>query len=124
MRQMTELEFVEACNRYGHSWSSRFEVSWTTGGTYGNCWNDQLMPVSPSAPEELTSLDDFLTEYFPNITFMQYRNIINAVDTTETREGDYYGGCIYGICKTLSFGNLQDKLERLGLLEIITADVE
>lgn len=121
MRILSEQEFVAACNEHASSWDKSFQVSWSTGGTYGSCWSDTLTTASPDAPQELVCLDNFLAEYFPDISFMQYRSIINSVETTETRDGDYYGGCIYGIKKTLSYGDLLAKLETMKLVEIITA---
>lgn len=119
MKTMTNQEFIAACNEYGISWNNNFEVSWNTGGTYGNCWNDTVMQCSPEAPKELTCLDGFLTEHFSDISYMQFRNISNAVETTETSNGDYYGGCVYGVEKKLSYGDLQEKLVSMNLLSII-----
>lgn len=118
MKKMTEKEFTEACNGYGQSWSNCFMVKWCTGGTSGSCWGPELMSVSPDAPEELTSLDDFLSDYFPEITFMQYKKISNAVSTDTASEGDYYGGTTHSVKKIMYYSTLQELLVNMNLLEI------
>lgn len=123
MKKMTASEYEEACNEFGYSWDKSFSCSWSTGGNRCDCWGGNY-PVSPDAPEELTNLDSFLGKYFPQISFMQYKNIANKVNTTETSDSDWYGGCTYGVKKEITYDDLQTALEDAGLLLIIDANVE
>lgn len=118
MKKMTKADFIEACNEYGSSWYNAFSVSWSTGGSWCDCYGGSGT-VSPEAPQELTMLDEFIMKYFPTITFMEGRMIFGAVETKETSCGDYYGGCTYGIQKEITYDTLIKVLERLELLEII-----
>lgn len=70
---------------------------WCMGGTYGNCWNDHLSPVSPEEPLEFEELDDLLEKIAPNVTFLHYKKIRSqCVKTEESYDHDYYGGgCSY-----------------------------
>lgn len=123
MKKMTAQEFEEACNEFGYSWDKSFSVEWTTGGNRCDCWGGNY-PVTPQAPEELHSLDRFLTKYFPTISFMQYKGISMYVESKETYDCDYYGGRSYGVKKEITYANLQKALEDLDLLLIVDANVE
>ncbi|MEK6829085.1 MAG: hypothetical protein AABY15_03080 [Nanoarchaeota archaeon] len=70
--------------------------SWCLGGTWGG-YDGSTGTVSPSAaPEGFRELDDLLEEVAPNITFLQYKKIMNeCVSNNEYSDGDYYGGRTY-----------------------------
>lgn len=121
MKKMTTQEFNDACNEFGHSWDNAFVASWSTGGTHNDCWGGSY-PITPEAPQELKSLDRFLTKYFPAISFMQYKAISNFVNNETTQDSDYYGGCTYGVKISITYDNLMDSLQSLDLLLIIDED--
>lgn len=92
-------------NRYGMSYKQAQKkskdtrpyicVQWSTGGMGGgSCWNDdEPSPYTNSdPPEELTELDTILENICPNITFLQYKNIVNkVVEHSNWTEYEYYG---------------------------------
>ena len=120
MIKMTEDEFNAACDEAGgYSRLKTFRSRWSTGGTFGNCWNDNLSSFGGSDPEPLKDHWEFLEKYFPNITFIQGRKIEALVERYSDSEGDYYGGRENFIVESLSYKHLMDELIAMGLLEII-----
>ena len=71
----------------------RIGVSWSMGGTSGNCWDDHLSEISGEIEPEFTIIDSILEHYCPNISFIQYKSMSNKLLHRESNsEGDYYGG--------------------------------
>lgn len=83
-----------------------FEASWSLGGTSGNCYDDKLSHVSADPEGELDSLDDFLMEYYPNTSFLQYKIITRAINRKVQSHSDYYGGSTETAVKSLSYTDL------------------
>jgi hypothetical protein len=94
-----------------------FRVTWCLGGTYGNCWNDNVGTVSTDIEPSMKELDDFLMKSYPNTSFMQYKKIESIIDKSVRNESDYYGGRTQEGEKTVSFNALQDVLVSIGLEE-------
>lgn len=87
--------------------------TWCLGGYSKNCWGDQHQVSAGTQPVSFVELDNFLAENYPNITFMQYKKIMNDCVTTETTgDSDYYGGYVeYGYFECnlrLLYQTLQD----------------
>lgn len=79
-------------SKYG-GWEGKIvSESWCGGGTWANCWGGEgTVPGEPA--KEFDTLDEILEEYCPNITFIQYKNLVRECTSIEDwREGDYYGG--------------------------------
>lgn len=76
--------------------------TWCTGGSSGNCWNDNMYRVESSPQPEFDELDAVLEEKIPGLTFLQYKSILREAVEIETKDiPDYYGGCVgyaYYIC--------------------------
>lgn len=69
--------------------------SWSNGGSWGNCWGDEGT-ISPDEPKEFDILDDILQEVFPEITYLQYKELNKKyIEIEEWSENDYYGGTEY-----------------------------
>lgn len=109
--RMSQDEFNAIC-------PSQFSVDWSGGGTYGNCYNDQMFSVAGSDPETLTAHLDFLEQYFPNCTVAAVRAIQRATVTDSDIERDYYGGSITRYYVRISREKMQEILEEHGILEI------
>ena len=77
----------------GDSFKGFHSDSWRVGGLRGgNCWGGVAdEPVEADEEAEFTQLDSFLEEYFPNITFLQYKKLLPLVKTEEFSVGEYYG---------------------------------
>lgn len=70
-----------------------YSESWSGGGTWGNCWGGEGT-IDADSPKEFIQFDKLLEKLCPKISFLQYKRLYNAcVDTCESREYDYYGGC-------------------------------
>ena len=69
---------------------------WTTGGEYGNCWDNHKTPVDAEAPRVFVELEELLLEKCPNISFLMYKKIMrDCVTTKEWTESQYYGGYVH-----------------------------
>lgn len=91
---------------------------WCTGGSYGNCWNDHLSPVSPEEPLEFEELDDLLEKIAPNVTFLHYKKIRNkCVKTEESYDSDYYGGGCNYMNWVCDLEKLYELLENQGYIQ-------
>lgn len=105
---------------------------WTTGGTWGSCWDDSLNTVSPSAPESLTEFTKYkqIIEYFLGDSPRKLKKYGGFCEVIEgSGDSDYYGGSTtsnqwscntrelieeiledkYGISDDYSLVNIQEK---------------
>lgn len=89
--------------------NSGFKVTWDMGGTWGD-YNGKIGVVSGSTEPEMVELDNFLIKNYPTIGILQYRMIINSVDKSTKKEGDFYGGSTTTGIKFLSFDSLNNVL--------------
>lgn len=65
---------------------------WSLGGTWGNYLGHRGTIEADERPE-FNELDKILEHIAPNITFLQYKNLLkNHVKIIETERNDYYGG--------------------------------
>ena len=76
----------------------RIGVSWSLGGTSGNCFDDQVSSISPDAEPEFTEIDSVLEHYCPYLSYTQYKYMHNKLLHKDQKyESDYYsGGITYG----------------------------
>lgn len=110
--QMTQADFEAICPK-------KFSVSWSGGGTFGSCWDNELHPVAGSDPEVLTAHLEFLEQHFPNCTIGAVRAIQSSVVQDSGSEYDYYGGSVTKYSLEITREKIQDVLEEYGILEII-----
>ena len=70
--------------------------TWSLGGTYGNCWDNDLGYVSPDEqPASFTELDELLENLCPQLTFLKYKELYRQCVIIEQKtENDYYGGSV------------------------------
>lgn len=120
LRKWTLDEFQEACNVYGNSWNKSFAEEWSTGGNWCNCWGEDH-PIDAEDPKELDGLYQFLTEYFPHMTYLQMKALEKRIESTDTSESDWYGGVEYKERIELSYDVLMEELVGFGVLEIVNA---
>ena len=114
---MTFEKFARICYR-NELPSGDFDVSWSLGGTSGSCWSDELTTISPSNPKELTEFDKLVEFWKPDMSFIQYKALKNAVVTKSTyEEGDWYGGCETYAKISCDFRKLYDYMEERGWLK-------
>ncbi len=88
---------------------------WCTGGSYGNCWDNDLRPVSPDKALEFVELDKLLMQVAPTLTFLQYKMINNyCVEQEESYDRDYYGGGTSYLNWVCDLQKLHEKLVEFG----------
>lgn len=80
-----------------YSWRTAhtIEQDWRTGGVSGgNCWNDggHYSLDSDPTPTTWPEFDKLIERYWPTITFMEYRRIMQPLIKQHTlRQSEYYG---------------------------------
>ena len=75
--------------------TTKLKVEWMTGGAWGgNCWDNSdpgNYTPDPEPEPELKHLDLILEKVCPNITFMQYKVLMQKVKYDTRTEHEYYG---------------------------------
>jgi len=89
-------------------------VDWTIGGlTGGSCWGSSADTARTADPEpEFEDLDKILAEICPNISFLQYKRLCQAViKTKDQTENGYYGNYYEKRIKSFSIAELEEYLK-------------
>jgi len=96
-------------------------IEWCSGGiSGGSCWDDGSKDnhynVSGESEPEFESLDNLLMKLCPNITFFQYKSLIQKVlESDERTRYEYYGNCTNYIIKMVNLGKLYKVMNEMGL---------
>lgn len=92
--------------------------TWSLGGSYGNCWDDELTYTSRDKPVEFEEFDEVLERICPNISFLQYKQIYKEfVVVKDYHVSDYYGGGETYAYYECDLEKLINKLVDMGLIE-------
>lgn len=92
--------------------------SWSTGGTWGDCWGNSGNIDPDKVPESFKEFDKLLEKYCPNVTFLKYKNIYSScVTIEEDHEDDYYGGREYYNTYCCDLKKLYEMLTELGYIK-------
>ncbi len=115
-----ELYFAESNIFPDNEENKIYSSSWCGGGSYGNCWDDTMSPVSAEDPpkyfEELADVIDSLKTVKP-ISIRDYFKIMDeCVKIDEKFEADYYGGGTTYYRYVLNLNDLYDFLEKNNFL--------
>lgn len=89
-------------------------VDWTIGGiTGGDCWgSDADIPRTADPEPEFEDLDKILAEVCPNISFLQYKRLCQAIiKTKDWTEAGYYGNYYEKRIKSFSIAELEEYLK-------------
>jgi hypothetical protein len=92
-------------------------VEWETGGASGgSCWGGEAHSYSTSnTPEELTSLDLILTEFKPDMSFLQYKVLTAKIVQNDSRSvNEYYGNHTDYAMKKVRLRDLYDYMVAQG----------
>ena len=69
--------------------------TWSLGGTWRDCWDNQGTVSAEAEPNTFREFDNLLEKICPNISFLQYKSLYSEVVHYDTdSEGDYYGGSV------------------------------
>lgn len=108
-----------------NSEKDRLGVSWSMGGTSGNCWDDHISKVSGDVEPDFKEIDIILNYYCPHISYMQYKMMHNKLlHKDQGGEGDYYGGHITYGYKYVYLEELFDWLKEKGYITETTLNTE
>lgn len=100
-------------------------VQWMTGGINGgSCWDDgerNLYSMEGEPEPTFSALDTILDQLCPNITYLQYRKLINdtspsLVEYDSYTQNEYYGNSTTYGYKKVVLRRLWDRLNELGLI--------
>lgn len=85
--------------------------------TGGNCWGDEAnRPVDPDPEPDFEDLDKVLEAICPEITFLQYKNLVkHCVTLVNETENGYYGNYYYRSAKRVNLDDLATYLKEKGL---------
>ncbi len=89
-------------------------VDWTIGGvTGGDCWgSDADISITADPEPEFEDLDKILAEVCPNISFLQYKRLCQAIiKTKDWTEAGYYGNYYEKRIKSFSIAELEEYLK-------------
>lgn len=91
---------------------------WRTGGIGGgSCWGDGgHFALDGDVEPEFTALDNILSKICPNITFLQYKQIMCATQSFDETEYEYYGNSTKYKYVYISMKDLYDQLVTLRIL--------
>lgn len=93
--------------------------SWSLGGTIGSCWGDRKTTISPESPLEFIEFDELLGQVYPNISFLQYKEIKRfCCQINQWTDKDYYGGSETNEQHVCDLNKLHEKLSSLGVINI------
>lgn len=87
--------------------------SWRTGGlTGGNCWGGNADTAVESGEEpEINELDNFLTDCYPELPFLQYKKLKNFIKYEDFTESEYYGNYTEHKMKYILFEDIINIIE-------------
>lgn len=93
---------------------------WVIGGsTGGSCWDtgDAVRrPVDGEKEPEFSDLDNILLEVCPNISFLQYKQLMTIAEETRGGDSDYYGNHTNTAIVYITIKKLYEKLKGIGLI--------
>lgn len=127
---LTYVPYMKRKSEYASRWeNSRKDVegaipvlhySWVTGGiTGGGCWDGMRpdTPVSADKEPETSALDEVLEEFWPDISYLQYKKLMLPL-WKEGSDGysDYYGNSTEYTTKTMPLADLYEVLKDNGKL--------
>lgn len=110
-------KFYELVESIVDKWAIKdgiISVDWTIGGlTGGNCWGGTANIPRTAEPEpEFEALDKILAEVCPNISFLQYKRLCQAIiKIEEETENCYYGNYYDERIKSFSIADLEEYLK-------------
>lgn len=90
--------------------TGKFSVSWSEGGTQGDCWSDELTDIEAEHEPDMSRLLSFLTKYYPDLAEKQIAEILNLTEITIEEDCDWYGGTTSQTTKSIYFSEVINKL--------------
>jgi hypothetical protein len=97
-------------------------VEWNGGGTSGgSCWDDGSGPdphhsVSGEEEPEFEDLDTVLSKVCPNLSFLEYKQVVKIIQSDSYVQSEYYGNSHIIMYKIVLLRDLFNKLNELGLI--------
>lgn len=118
---MTFEEFLEAIDEsvFGFSSNDSFGIAdgyiyqrHETGGYRGgNCWGDSAEPYYNEEPmDEFRPLDVLLEQFYPEVSFLKYKKILNELEYYTEGYSEYYGNSTSYQCRKLDLRKIYDMI--------------
>lgn len=112
----SDYDIFRDTNNLGRA-DALYSSSWSLGGTYGDCWSDNLYSISPEEPVPFREFDNLLEKICPNISFLQYKKLEReCVSIKQYGESDYYGGYEVRADYVCDLKKLYDLLNEMGCI--------
>ena len=94
---MKAENWVKFANKLGYTYfTDNIYISgesWSLGGSWGNCWNDEMSYSSAEPQPEPEFFDDILGKLDIDMSYLKYKKLKNTCLTTKTHTSyGYYGG--------------------------------
>jgi len=131
------LEEFQAKNSNPYLYGSKYfkepcfhSESWVTGGVGGgSCWDegdngdgsyqDPHYDRESEEPVPIVLLENFLREYYPDLSLSQYRDLMSHVQTTDWGENEYYGNYTNYECSYIKFEDIANYFVSLNKPKIV-----
>lgn len=112
-------DFAQENDDYQGRDYSYFYWQWSTGGVRGgSCWDtgedNHYHYDSDETEPKVTVLDAFLIKYFPQITFLQFRQLAEIIEEDSDTESEYYGNYTNYQIRKVSCDKLYKKMCEFG----------
>lgn len=94
--------------------------AWRTGGVGGgSCWDDGTEDVhyelGSDNPETIENLENFLEEFYPNMSLSQYKDLMSHLQTDDWSDHEYYGNYTNYMCSYITLEDIANFLVNLKL---------
>jgi hypothetical protein len=97
-------------------------VEWCSGGIGGgSCWDDgkedvHHYSISGEPESDFDDIDTILTELCPNLSFLQYKQLMKITKRESYSQNEYYGNSTDYTYKYVLLRDLLNKLVEMGFL--------
>lgn len=116
------IQEAKICNDWDGKVEEELEERWTTGGICGGSWMgcepDDYSPREIEPEPDFERLDKIIELFWPNIGFIQYKNLVREVVLVRTgfESEDYYGNNEIYSKKLVNLNTLYQHLYDRGVL--------
>lgn len=93
-----------------------FYACWATGGVSGSAYEKSHYVQTDLPDSNLTGLDSMLEKHFPQLTYLQFRQLTNLFEFQQFMRFEYYEETRGYTAKSLSFENAWAFLTAQGLV--------
>ena len=91
--------------------------SYNSGGmSGGSCWGDTPIAYTETIPKDrMKVLDIVLTEFAPNISYLQYKRVEALMHSNQTSQWEYYGNSTDSVIEYILLSELEELLKEINV---------